>query len=764
MALRVRSAVPFYNYCHCYYLLFLALSRLLAAQTDNYIIHMDLSSMPKAFSHHHSWYSATLTALSKNVPETTKLIYSYTHAMNGFSASLTPSELEAIKASPGYVHSIRDLPVKVDTTHSTKFLGLSSAYGAWHESNYGEGVIIGLVDTGVWPESESFNDDGMSEIPSRWRGECETGKEFNSSLCNKKLIGARFFNKGLLAKYPNTTIGINSTRDTEGHGTHTSSTAAGNFVDGASCFGYASGTARGVAPRAHVAMYKALWEEGSYSSDIIAAIDQAIDDGVDILSLSFGLDGVPLYEDPVAVATFAALEKGVFVSTSAGNEGPFNGSLHNGIPWVLTVAAGTIDRDFNGVLNLGNGVSISGASLYPGNLTDARVPIVFMDMCKDKKKLKQVGRKIVVCQDKNDSLSSQYGNLENAKVFGGVFITNYTDLESFVQSSYPAIFLSPEDGEVIKDYIKADEEAKASMKFGKTVLGTRPAPKVTSYTSRGPSPSCPEILKPDILAPGSLILAAWPPNSSAAYVDGRQLYSKFNILSGTSMACPHLAGVAALIRGARPEWGPAAIRSALITSSDLNDNSLGHIKDIGFDNQPATPLAMGSGHVNPNKALDPGLIYDVDIQDYVNVLCALNYTQKHIKVITKSAGSLSDCSKPSLDLNYPSFIAFFNANDSKMSDVKTVKEFQRTVTNVGEEKSTYVATITGMEGLEVSVVPKKLEFEGRNEKKEFKLRIEGPRRMKEGVVFGYLSWVDNDNKHVVRSPIVATSLDSTAVS
>lgn len=764
MASRVRSAVPFYNYCHCYYLLFLALSHLLAAQTDNYIIHMDLSSMPKAFSHHHSWYSATLTSLSKNVPETTKLIYSYTHVMNGFSASLTPSELEAIKATPGYVHSLRDLPVKVDTTHSTKFLGLNSAYGAWHESNYGEGVIIGLVDTGVWPESESFNDDGMSEIPSRWRGDCETGKEFNSSLCNKKLIGARFFNKGLLAKYPNTTIGINSTRDTEGHGTHTSSTAAGNFVDGASYFGYASGTARGVAPRAHVAMYKALWEEGSYTSDIIAAIDQAIDDGVDVLSLSFGLDGVPLYEDPVAVATFAALEKGVFVSTSAGNEGPFYGSLHNGIPWVLTVAAGTIDRDFNGVLNLGNGVSISGASLYPGNLTDARVPIVFMDMCKDNKKLKQVGRKIVVCQDKNDSLSSQYGNLENAKVFGGVFITNDTNLELFVQSSYPAIFLSPEYGEVIKDYIKADEEAKASMEFGKTVLGTRPAPKVTSYTSRGPSPSCPEILKPDILAPGSLILAAWPPNSSAAYVDGRQLYSKFNLLSGTSMACPHLAGVAALIRGARPEWGPAAIRSAMITSSDLYDNSLGHIKDIGFDNQPATPLAMGSGHVNPNKALDPGLIYDVDIQDYVNVLCALNYTKKHIKVITKSAGSLSDCSKPSLDLNYPSFIAFFNANDPKMSDVKTVKEFQRTVTNVGEEKSTYVGTITGMEGLEVSVIPKKLEFEGRNEKKEFKLRIEGPRRMKERVVFGYLSWVDNENKHVVRSPIVATSLDSTAVS
>ncbi|EXC32843.1 Subtilisin-like protease [Morus notabilis] len=762
------ARTPLHNY-HLYFLSFLALSRLVSAQTENYIIHMDLSTMPKAFANHHSWYSATLATLSKTVPKTisldlsSKLIYSYTHVINGFSASLTPSELEAVKGSPGYISSMRDLPVKVDTTHSFKFLGLNSNSGAWRESNYGENVIIGLVDTGVWPESASFNDDGMSEIPSRWKGECETGTQFNSSLCNKKLIGARIFNKGLLAKYPNTTIAMNSTRDTSGHGTHTSTTAAGNFVDGASYFGYASGTARGVAPRAHVAMYKALWEEGGYTSDIIAAIDQAINDGVDVLSLSFGLDGVPLYKDPVAIATFSALEKGVFVSTSAGNEGPFYGSLHNGIPWVLTVAAGTLDRDFYGVLNLGNGVSISGASLYPGNFMKTRVPIVFMGSCKNPKKLKKIGRKIVVCQDKNvDTLSTQYGNLEDAKVFGGVFITNNTDLEEFVQSSYPAIFVSPEDGEALKNYIKADAQPKAMMSFRNTVLGTKPAPKATLYTSRGPSPSCPAILKPDIMAPGSLILAAWPANTSATEADGRPLYSQFNLLSGTSMACPHAAGVAALVLGARPEWGPAAIRSALMTSSDVYDNTLSPIKDIGFNNQPATPLAIGSGHINPNKALDPGLIYDVEIQDYVNVLCALNYTVEHIKVITKSS-SLVDCSKPSLDLNYPSFIAFFNANDSK-SDAKTVKDFQRTVTNVGEGKSTYIASVTSMEGLKVNVVPKKLVFKEKNEKKKFKLSIEGPRMMKQRVVFGYLTWVDNDNKHVVRSPIVATNLDSTAVS
>ncbi|PON94210.1 Subtilase [Trema orientale] len=769
MASRNTNTISSYYHWSLSLFFTITISNLVSAQilsTDNYIIHMDLSAMPKAFNDHHSWYSATLlSSFSENVSQTTsinsKLIYSYTHVIKGFSATLTAEELRAIKTSPGYVSSIKDVPVKVDTTHSSQFLGLNSNSGAWPDSNYGKDVIIGLVDTGVWPESESFGDDGMTEIPSRWKGECESGTQFNSSLCNKKLIGARFFNRGLIAMNPNVTIAVNSTRDTDGHGTHTSTTAAGNYVSGASYFGYADGTARGVAPRARVAMYKALWEEGAYASDIIAAIDQAITDGVDVLSLSFGIDGVPLYEDPVAIATFAALEKGIFVSTSAGNEGPFFGSLHNGIPWVLTVAASTIDRDFAGILSLGNGVSVTGSSLFPGNASKAPIPIVDMDECDNLKRLKQVGRKYVVCRDKNDSLSDQFDNVQNAKVAGAVFITNNTDLELFIQTSFPAIYLNLKDGEIIEDYIKADGEPKASMEFHRTVLGTKPAPSATSYTSRGPSPSCPAVLKPDIMAPGSLILASWPPNSTVATVNGRQLYSNFDLLSGTSMSCPHAAGVAALIKGARPEWSPAAIRSAIMTSADTTDNTLGPIKDIGFGNEPATPLAMGSGHINPNKALEPGLIYDVVLQDYINLLCALNYTEKNITIITKSASL--NCSTPSLDLNYPSFIAFFNANDSK-SNLETVQEFRRTVTNIGEGKSTYVASVTPMKGLKVSVTPDKLVFQEKNEKKSFKLSVEGPRLLKETLVFGYLSWVDNENNYVVRSPIVATSLGSKAVS
>ncbi|KAK6245221.1 hypothetical protein SCA6_008311 [Theobroma cacao] len=731
------------------------------AEADNYIVQMDLSAKPKAFSGQQSWYLATLASLSANwrantnatIPSS-KLIYTYNHVIQGFSASLTPAELEALKNAPGYVSSIRDRTVKVDTTHSFKFLGLNSSTGAWPVSNFGKDVIIGVIDTGVWPESGSFNDNGMTDVPSKWKGGCENGTQFNSSLCNKKLIGARSFNKGLIAHNPNITISMNSPRDTEGHGTHTSTTAAGTYVQDASYFGYAMGTARGMAPGARVAMYKALWEEGAYTTDIIAAIDQAITDGVDVLSMSLGLDELELYEDPIAIATFAAIEKNIFVSTSAGNEGPDVETLHNGTPWVLTVAAGTMDREFGATLTLGNKGSVDGLALFPGNFSASQFPIVF-DACEKASELRKLGQKIVVCQDpgKEDSLNDQFNSVQVAGNAAGVFITNNSDVEVFIQGPFPAMFLEQKDGDTVLDYIKRNIDPKASMEFKKTFLGTKPSPTVTSYTSRGPSYSCPSVLKPDIMAPGDLVLAAWPPNLGVARVNEDLLFSNFNLLSGTSMACPHATGVAALLKGAYPYWSPAAIRSALMTTSDLIDNTGSPIKDTGDNLRPASPLAMGAGHINPNKALDPGLIYDATVEDYVNLLCGLNFTAEQIKTITKSS---NNCSNPARDLNYPSFIAFFNDRDAKRNS-KTVKEFQRTVTNVGEGSSTYKATVTPINGVKVTVEPDQLVFKEKNDKKNFKLSVEAPSQLDEAVSFGYLTWEDIGGKHVVRSPIVATS-------
>ncbi|KAI7743215.1 hypothetical protein M8C21_019736 [Ambrosia artemisiifolia] len=743
----------------------------LAMSHETYIVHMDLSAMPTVFSSHHSWFSATLesittTTITSTIVTSSRLVYSYTSAINGFTAILSPYELEQVKNMPGYLYMNKDTTVELDTTHSTQFLGLNAQSGAWPVGSYGEDVIIGVVDTGVWPESESFNDAGMSSVPDRWKGECEDGDEFNSSLCNKKLIGARYFNKGLLSNRRNLTLAMNSARDTDGHGTHTSSTAAGGYVKHASYFGYGTGTAIGVAPNARVAVYKAVWEEGVFVSDILAAIDQAINDGVDVLSLSLGQDGIPLHQDPIAIATFAAVEKGIFVSASAGNNGPYLGSLHNGTPWVLTVAASTMDREFTGMLTLGNGVSVTGFALYPANSSSTHGPIYFVGACENDLDASQIEEKIVVCLDKNDTLGEQYYNVQGTNVLGAIFITNDTDVEFFMQSTYPVLLLDPESGKKVTDYMRKlnNGEAKASMKFHGTRLGTKPAPRVASYSARGPSNSCPVVLKPDITAPGSLILAAWPDSVSLATLKkdvgtGTELlYSKFNLLSGTSMSCPHASGVAALLKAAHPNWTPSAIRSAMMTTSDILDNTLQPIQDIGDYNNPATPLAMGSGHVAPNRALKPGLVYNVNTQDYVNLLCGLNYTNIQIQAITRS--STINCSNPSLDLNYPSFIAYFDGNNSKSA--KVIHEFKRTVTYVGIGRSTFTAKLTGIGRLNVSVSPQKLSFQSLNEKKSYKLRIEGSRLMENEVVFGFLSWIDNKGKFVVRSPIVATSLTSTA--
>ncbi|XP_050212330.1 subtilisin-like protease SBT3 [Mercurialis annua] len=738
---------------------------LLLAEKENYIVHMDLSAMPKAFSDHHSWHLATLDSvfqLSKttdtinNEAKPSTLLYSYTHVMHGFSAHLSPAEHEILKSSPGFVSSIKDKQVKPDTTRSPSFLGLTSTSEAWNVSNYGEGIIIGVIDSGVWPESESFSDEGMPKVPKRWKGKCESGTEFSSSLCNNKLIGARFYNKGVIA-HKNVTITMNSTRDTYGHGTHTSSIAAGNFVKGASYFGYAPGTASGVAPRAHVAMYKALWEDygASYTSDVIAAIDQAIMDGVDVLSISVGYGNELLYEDPIALATFAAAEKDIFVATSAGNDGPHPGTLHNGVPWVTTVGAGTIDREFNGILNLGNGVSVSGMSLYPGNDTTTwHGPIAFNGNCFDDRRFKK--GHIIVCEEKYggmQDLEEQYDNIRlSDNIIGGIFITKVVDLENFIQTRIPTIFINLEDGKKIKSYIKSSTKPNASMEFKKTILGVKSAPSLATYSSRGPDLSCQPVLKPDITAPGSRILAAWPDNIWVDLLHNEQeIYTNYNLLSGTSMACPHVAGVAALLKKAHPDWSHAAIRSAMMTTADTMTRANKPIIDLSYDRLPATPTDMGSGYINPNKALHPGLIYDAKVADYVSFLCALNLTQQQIQTFTRSAHN--NCSFPSSsDLNYPSFIAYFNADDSE-ANLTTVQEYHRTVTNVGDAVSTYTANLTPIPGIKVSVVPNKLVFKTKYQKLSYKLTIKGPKAIPQNIVHGYLTWTDSKIKYVVKSPI-----------
>ncbi|KAG6501373.1 hypothetical protein ZIOFF_041252 [Zingiber officinale] len=643
-----------------------------ADDVATYIIHMDSAAMPAAFSDRRSWYLATLAAaISGSSAVGDRILYVYEHAVHGFSARFSQAQLARLKQSRGFLACHVDALVKKDTTHTPAFLGLTAdGAGLWPVSRFGDDAIIGVVDTGVWPESASFSDDSLGPVPPRWRGACEIGPGFGPSACNRKLIGARSFFKGLLALDPNLTLPDPTPRDDEGHGTHTSSTAGGSRADGAAFFGYSPGKATGVAPWARLAMYKALWSGfGGATSDIIAAVDKAIADGVDVISLSLGIDDLALYQDPIAIATFAAVDQGIFVSTSAGNEGPFDGLLHNGTPWVTTVGASTVDRTFVAAVTLGEGSVVLGQSLYPGSSASKhrQLPLVFLDQCDNITLLKNNRHKIVICKVAELGIAVQ--NLQIAKVDAGLFISGDIFLEFYIQFTYPAAIISPQDGPTILNYINNTSEPKAMLRFKQTVLGTKPAPVVATYSSRGPSSSCPSVLKPDIVAPGSLILAAWPTNSSVGVADGNQLY-----------------------------------------------------------------------------------------KDYLELLCAMNFTIPQIKIIAKTTSI--DCSNATLDLNYPSFIAYFDANATSAgsSGGAAARQFRRRVTNVGDPTATYRAEIVQIKGFTTSVVPERLVFTERYEKQSFTLILEKVSgRKADTESHGSLSWVEEKGKYVVRSPIVGTT-------
>ncbi|XP_072970663.1 subtilisin-like protease SBT3 [Typha angustifolia] len=729
---------------------------------------MDVSAMPAPFATHGSWYSAILSSLSADYQPTH--LYTYTHVMHGFSAILSQLQLQQLQQITGHLAAFPDAYAELHTTHTPVFLRLSSRGGGlWPASNFGEGVIIGIIDTGIWPESDSFRDEGMPPAPERWNGKCENSSSFNSSLCNQKLIGARSFSRALKHAGLNisSTYDYDSPRDYYGHGSHTSSTAAGSRAPNASYFGYAGGTATGIAPRAWVAMYKAIFSgdiEKTAATDVLAAMDQAIADGVDVMSLSLGFPETDYYSNVIALGAFAAMEKGIFVACSAGNRGSDGYTVSNGAPWITTVGAGTIDRDYPATIILGNGSkSIQGRSLYLQSklISDALLYYSYHD--KDKEsctyhalKRKAVAGKIVFCSASGD-IMTQMSEVYRSRALGAIFATkikyHYLDPQDFYM---PFVIVSLQDGEVIKKHITAANKPTVSIQFISTELGLKPAPLVADFSSRGPSSLSPGILKPDILAPGVNVLAAWVPNNPVLQIDNDTFSTDYMLLSGTSMSSPHVVGVAALLRALHKDWTPAAIRSAMMTTADLIDNSGKVIIDM-VSSLAASPLDFGGGHVNPNQAMDPGLVYDIVVEDYIDFLCGLNYTNYQISLITRNH-KITCSSRANLDLNYPSFIVILNNTET------ATQTFKRILTNVGDSPTSYRAVVDAPSGMKVAVIPQMLSFENKYSKQEFsvtvEINLEGKARVHGDYIgnYGFLRWYEDGGKHVVRSPIVSAYL------
>lgn len=754
----------------------LSFSAVLSTVTKKaYIVQMDKSEMPESFSNHLEWYSSTIKSVASQLQEEAngedeeRIIYSYETAFHGVAALLSEEEAERLEEEHGVVAVFPETVYQLHTTRSPVFLGLEPAdsTSVWSEKLSDNDVIVGVLDTGIWPESESFNDTGFTSVPAHWKGACETGRAFTRNHCNKKIVGARVFYRG----YESASGKINekdeykSPRDQDGHGTHTAATVAGSPVRHANLLGYAAGTARGMAPGARIAAYKVCWVGGCFSSDILSAVDRAVADGVNVLSISLGGGVSSYYRDSLAIATFGAMEMGVFVSCSAGNGGPDPISLTNVSPWITTVGASTMDRDFPAVVNLGTGKSITGVSLYKGRrnlFTKKQYPLVYTGSNSsnpDPNSLclegtldpHTVAGKIVIC-DRGISPRVQKGQVVKDAGGVGLILTNTAaNGEELVADSHllPAVAVGETTGKLIKRYALTKPNATATLGFLGTRLGIRPSPVVAAFSSRGPNFLSLEILKPDVVAPGVNILAAWSGDMGPSSLPTDHRKVRFNILSGTSMSCPHVSGIAALLKARHPDWSPAAIRSALMTTAYVHDNTRNPLRDASTG-QPSTPYDHGAGHINPLKALDPGLIYDIGPQDYFEFLCKQKLTPIQLKVFGKSKRSCRHTLASGGDLNYPAISAVFPDKASV-----TTLTLHRTVTNVGPPMSKYHVAVSQFKGVAVKIEPAVLNFTSKHQKLSYKITLTTKSRQS-SPEFGSLIW--KDGVHKVRSPVAITWL------
>ncbi|XP_047951931.1 subtilisin-like protease 4 [Salvia hispanica] len=617
----------------------------------------------------------------------------------------------------GFISAHPQKLMSVQTTHSPNFLGLHQNMGLWKDSNYGKGVIIGVMDSGVMPDHPSFSDEGMPPPPARWKGKCQ----FNHTTCNNKIIGARYFNAE-----------DQSPLDDTGHGTHTAGTAAGRFVQGANLFGSANGTAAGIAPLAHLAIYKVLKDNSVGAADFLAGMDAAIEDGVDVLSISVGYDDKTqienLYQDFFAVGAFSAMQKGILVSFSAGNSGPLPSSVGHGAPWVLTVGASTLDRKLSAKAVLGNNQKVDGESVY--DFPRKLFPLVYAPNCR----ASDIRGKIVVCE-----LSGLPQIQTGGGATGIIFINDetYGNTIPVLAIGLPSTHFGYAAGLKIKAYINSTATPTATISTRGTVISDERAPVVASFSSRGPSIPTPGILKPDILGPGVNILAA------------SHTSIEWKIDSGTSMACPHLSGVAALLKSEHPDWSPAAIKSAIMTTADDVNLAGNPIEDERF--LPADLFATGSGHVNPSRAIDPGLVYDIQPQDYLPYLCGLNYTDHQVEMFLRRRVNCRVESKiAEAELNYPSFSIIFSGKS-------TSQVYTRTVTNVGDPDSSYKVKISPPHGVGVRVKPTTLNFSETKQKLQYKVTFSrltsAPHT---NFVQGFLKWTSPTRS--VRSPCNSMAL------
>ncbi|CAJ1941408.1 unnamed protein product [Sphenostylis stenocarpa] len=679
-------------------------------------------------------------------------LHSYKHIINGFSVHTTPSQAERLRGSPRVKFVEKDRGVKMMTTYTPEFLNLPK--GIWAQeggdTRAGDGVVIGFIDSGINPFHPSFAYDPMQPFTSNlshFGGACETGPLFPPSSCNGKIVAARYFSAGAKAAANlDPSKDFLSPFDADGHGSHVASIAAGNagvpVVVNSFCYGKASG----MAPGARIAVYKAVYPSVGTLADVIAAIDSAVLDGVDILSLSVGPNEPP--EDTLTflsifdISLLFARKAGVFVVQAAGNNGPASSSVVSFNPWSLSVAASTTNRGYPSSLLLGNGsilngVGLSGPSFGNGSVwhklvlakdavkingTSPKTP-EYIEECQHPEVLdpNRVSGSIIICTFSAgfyNGTSTLAGIIDTAKTLGmeGFVLVANPNYGDYIAEAIPfavsgIMIPRVDDAKVILQYYeqltKRDEKgtgaefaALAAVGEGRLASFTGRSPVVSRFSSRGPDiidihKNLADVLKPDILAPGHQIWAAWSPISAAEpMLKGHT----FALLSGTSMSTPHVAGIAALIKHYNPLWTPSMIASAITTTSSKYDNLGEPMMAEGSEINsllPSTPFDYGAGFVNPNRAIDPGLVLSSEYVDFIGFLCSL----PNISTDAVIAATGEQCNHPfanPFSLNLPSI---------SLSALRGSVSVRRTFMNVGNTTETYLGSVVPPNGTKVYLRP-----------------------------------------------------------
>ena len=664
-------------------------------------------------------------------------IYDYTAVFNGFAARLTPEQADKLAATKDVLSVEKAETVSVDTSSTPGFLGLSDPGGLWDQlggvnkngvgRGAGEDVVIGDVDGGIWPENPEFSDrkvDGSEGnlYPHKvtgFNGICQTGEDFTASDCNNKIIAARFYNAGIGAP-PDWEF--NSPRDFGGHGTHTASTMAGNNGTAATGDAAAFGKVSGIAPRARLAVYKACWvmtlgTSGSCNSaDTTAAINQAVEDGVD--AINYSISGTRTsFTNSVEVSFLFAAAAGVYVSASAGNDGPTASTVAHPSPWITTTAAGTHNRDGLGTLTIGstvyNGHS-SAATSVTGTLINSTAAKTVAATDEDARLCvpgsldpAKAGGKIVVCDRGVVARTDKSLAVKEAGGIGMVMVNTSPNSVNADLHFVPSIHL--DDTAAVAVHAAATAGETATISKGSLVFNA-PAPFTATFSSRGPIlAGGGDILKPDIIAPGQDILAAVaPPGNNDR---------NFDLYSGTSMSSPHITAIGALMHQAHPDWSPMMIKSALMTTA--------------YQSNDYDQFRWGAGHVNPNRAVDPGLVFDSGLDDWLAFL--------------KGQGLFTGAG-PSIDASD------LNSASIAIGDMAGTQTVSRKATSVGSKAETYTFSFTGLAGL--TVVPSTTSFTASpGSVTPWSVTFTRTSAPLSAYVKGFIVWTGNEG-HVVKMPVV----------